>query len=145
MKTLVVVLCLLFAPAVLTQAQVVPPSDPPAAVEQLAVKSPGLWSALTDASNVTNATYILANVADSTTDWRWSMYGKQYQVSAVQRTIFAGATLGGAIALSHYIPKAQRWVTIGLVIGSSILAGRAYGHSLLHGVPGPVVVTPTIQ
>ncbi len=94
---------------------------------------------LTDPTNITLVSYALAQVADSTTDWQFTLHGKQYNVSPAQRTAFAGATLFGAVAVAHYLPKTRPWVTAGLVIGTAILAGRAYGHTLNRSSPAAPV------
>ncbi len=104
--------------------------------------APNLWRTLTDPSNVSMASYVLSNVADSTTDWKFSALGKQYSVSPLQRTMFVGGTIGAAIAVGHYVPKSRKWVTLGLTVGSSILAGRAYAHTLVHGTPAVTPATP---
>lgn len=99
---------------------------------------PSIWKTLTDEQNISLVTYVLSNVADSGTDWNITAFGKQYNVSAVQRTSFVAGTVGGALALSHYVPKSKKWVTAGLVIGSAILAGRAYAHTLTRTAPGAI-------
>lgn len=104
---------------------------------------PTLAETLTDAQNISLVSYGLSQIADSTTDWKFTLAGKTYNVNPTQRVAFAGATTFGAIAVAHYMPRAKPYVTAALVIGTAILAGRAYAHTLTRGAP-PIAgaVTP---
>jgi hypothetical protein len=114
-------------------AQIVPAAPPPA--------TPSGWASIIDPTNLALATYSLSQIADSTTDWNFSVRGKVYNVSPARRTAFAGGTLAGAFALAHYFPKSKKIVTAGLVVGTAILAGRAYAHTLVR-TPVAAPVTP---
>lgn len=111
---------------------------PVAQSAQPAPEPPNIWKTITDEQNIALAAYVLANVADAGTDWTWTFQGRTYHVSAVRRCSFVGGTLGGALAISHYFPRYRKLVTAGLVVGSAILAGRAYGHTLTRG-PTPAL------
>src|SRR5512139_3079504 len=107
MKRALSLLLTVFALAAIAMAQT--PAAAPAAPDT--GSSSGLLPSISDPANIALVSYGLAQVASSTTDWQFTLGGKQYNVSPVQRTAFAGATVFGALAIAHYFPKAKPYVT----------------------------------
>ncbi|HZT29730.1 MAG TPA: hypothetical protein VFA33_07605 [Bryobacteraceae bacterium] len=94
----------------------------------------GVLSIFTDDSLAPTA-FLLSQVADSTTDWKFSVNGKQYHLTAAQRLEWTGGALGVALAVRHYWPKTGKYVNLALAVASAWFAGRAYAATLAHGTP----------
>mgnify|MGYP001609603173 CR=1 FL=1 len=92
-----------------------------------------VMKALKDAEFIVPASFLLANVADSQTAWRFTIGGKIYEISPAKRLSIVGGSLGVSLVLKHYFPKLRVPINIGMTLAAGYFGGKAYANSFNHG------------
>ncbi len=88
------------------------------------------FAAVTNLQAFAPGAFVLASVAQHTTDWQFTLRGKQYRISAQRAVAITGGLVGVGMALRHLVPKTRKWVDTALLIGAGYAAGRAYVNTL---------------
>jgi len=136
----ITVLSLLLPVACFAQNPVQPAPQPvtPAPTET------GVWEILKDPTNLTSAAFLLSNVADAKTDWRFTgpITRKEYVITPAQRLGIAGGSLFVAYTIRHYYPKTAKPINVALAVATAYFAGRALANTYSHGTAATAVVAP---
>lgn len=132
---------LLFSPALLAQDA---PLIPPAAAEIGAPSGPVSPAGdvhkhlppdvinLLQIEKSAPAAYLLASVADSTTDWQFRAGGRDYRFSPGQQVAMAAGGVGVGLLIRHLWPKSARYVDIGFSVAAGIRGYRAIASARAH-------------
>ncbi|MGE5487578.1 MAG: hypothetical protein ACM3ZB_07130 [bacterium] len=137
MRTARLIFLLLGAVLVATIATAQGPATPPGATG-------GVWDIISDTSTITQASFLLANIADAKTDWRFVLGGRAYTISPAQRLGIAGGSIFVGRVVSHYYPRAKKPIDIAMAIATAYFAGRAYANTFHHGTPIPTVPAASV-
>lgn len=86
----------------------------------------------TSLDSVAPAAYVLSAVAQGATDWRLTVNGRHYNVSAAQQTTITGAVVGVALVVRYVWPRSRKWVDGGLLVASGAFAGMSYAQAQKH-------------
>ncbi len=101
--------------------------------------SGGVWDILKDPSTITQASFLLSNIADAKTDWHFTLGGKAYTISPAQRLGVAGGSIFVGRVVGHYYPRAKKPIDVCMAIATAYFAGRAYANTFNHGTPMPAI------
>jgi hypothetical protein len=106
------------------------PLQAPAAAAPAAAS---FFSQVTDPVTISAGAYVLSQVASGATDWKFTLAGKSYNVSAAQKTGITAASVIGAAAIAHKWPKWKTPLAGVLTLAAAYYGGKAYANSLNHG------------
>ncbi|MBZ5497691.1 MAG: hypothetical protein LAP85_14915 [Acidobacteriia bacterium] len=126
-----IIACILCALPLMAQGQ-----NQPTAAQ---TNTGGVWDVISDPSNIAPAAFLLSNVADAKTDWRFSLVGREYAITPAQRLGIAGGSIFVAYTIRHYFPRTVKPINIALAVATAYFAGRAYANTFNHGSPAAVV------
>lgn len=131
---LILVLCLISVPAWAQQN-----TQPDA---QQAATSQGIWDVLSDPNNIAPAAFLLSNLADAKTDWKFTLSGKEYTITPGQRLSIAGGSIFASFVVKHYFPCSAKYINVVMGVATAYFAGRAYANTFNHGTLMPVPNAP---
>lgn len=75
------------------------------------------------------AAYLLASVADSTTDWQFTRRGREYNITPKQQVALAGGVVAVGLLIRHLKPAWARYVDVSFTVLAGIRGYRAYANA----------------